>query len=269
MTQLLEIAIEAAKAGGAVLRRGLDRDLETHEKDASRTSIVTWADIRSQEEIVRVIRGAYPDHTVVGEEGTVGQGGGDSVWFVDPLDGTTNNSHGYPFYCVSIAQCDPRGIAHGVVYDPYHEDLFVAVRGGGATHNGRRIAVSSIRDLRASLIATEVQSDVPAMLDRYAERSRRLVEVARAVRAPGAPALALAYVARGWLDAFCEPDLSPWDTLAGALLVQEAGGHVTTFDGSPRSVDRHATILASNGLLHQELLKLLEPEIASTGQAAA
>ena len=153
-----------------------------------------------------------------------------------------------------------QGLAHGVVYDPFHDNLFVAARGGGATHNGHPIAVSSTLELPTSLLSTQVQSDDPIMLDRYASRSRRFVAAARAVRALGAPALALAYVACGWLDAFCEPDMSPWDTLAGTLLIQEAGGRVTTFTGTTRPLAERTDILGSNGLLHAKMLSLLEPE---------
>lgn len=264
MSQTLDVAIEAARAAGAVLQEGRQRKLEICEKDASRTSIVTEADLRSQEAIVRVIRGVYPEDAVIGEEGTEGDKGADSVWFVDPLDGTTNYSHGLPFYCVSIAHCDAQGVAHGVIYDPFHENLFVAARGGGATHNGYPVAVSSTLELRTSLLSTQVQSDDPIMLDRYASRSRRFVAAARAVRALGAPALALAYVACGWLDAFCEPDMNPWDTLAGTLLIQEAGGRVTTFTGTTRPLAERTDILGSNGLLHMKVLSLLEPEAGFT-----
>ena len=256
----MDVAVEAARAAGSVLKEGRHRKLEIYEKAASRTSIVTWADLRSQEAIARVIRTAYPDDAVIGEEGTVGDTRANSVWFVDPLDGTTNYSHGLPFYCVSIAHCDVQGLAHGVVYDPFHDNLFVAARGGGATHNGHPIAVSSTLELPTSLLSTQVQSDDPIMLDRYASRSRRFVAAARAVRALGAPALALAYVACGWLDAFCEPDMSPWDTLAGTLLIQEAGGRVTTFTGTTRPLAERTDILGSNGLLHAKMLSLLEPE---------
>ena len=260
MNRVLDVAIDAARAGGAVLKEGRTRHLEICEKHDQRTSIVTWADLRSQDEIARVIRDAYPEDAVIGEEGSEGDRRADSFWFVDPLDGTTNYSHGLPFYCVSIAHCDAHGIANGVVYDPLHENLFAAARGAGASHNGHPMAVSSTLKLRTSLLATQVQSDDPIMLDRYADRSRRFVGAARAVRALGAPALALAYVARGWLDAFCEPDMSSWDTLAGTLLIQEAGGTVTTFAGTARPITGRTDILGSNGLLHTALLNFLELE---------
>jgi myo-inositol-1(or 4)-monophosphatase len=262
----LRTAIEAARAGGAALRDGRIRDLEIREKEASRTSIVTCVDLHSQHEIFRVIGAAHPDDAIVGEEGRAGDWNGSSVWYVDPLDGTTNYSHGFPCYCVSIAHCDALGPTLGIIYDPHHEDLFVAIRDGGATRNEQPIAVSGVKGLRSSLLSTQVQSDDPILLDRYAARSRRFAGVARAVRSIGSPALALAYVACGWLDAFCEPRMSPWDTLAGGLLVNEAGGQVTTFDGGPRPHALNSDILASNGLLHDDLLRLLVTEVTADAQ---
>jgi myo-inositol-1(or 4)-monophosphatase len=264
--ELLALAIEAARAGGAVLQQGRDRNLEILEKEGSRTSIVTWADLRAQEEITRVILGRHPHHALIGEEGKAGDPAATHAWYVDPVDGTTNYSHGFPHYCLSIALRDPQGIALGVIHDPHHGDLFVGVRAGRATHNGQPMRVSGVADLRQSLLATQVQSDDPGEVDRYAQRVRRFAEAGRAVRSVGSPALALAYVARGWLDAFCEPRMSPWDTHAGALMIQRAGGRVTTFAGRSRPVDRPSSILASNGLLHESLLELLEPEVAAASE---
>ena len=144
-----------------------------------------------------------------------------------------------------------------VVYDPNRDDLFVATRGGGAFRNGERLAVSGGTELRTCLLATQVQSDDEAVLDRYTARMRRFLDLVRGVRVIGAPALALAYVSCGWLDAFCEDNMSPWDTLAGTLLVQEAGGTVTDFQNRNRPPDRHTDILASNGRLHHKLISRL------------
>jgi myo-inositol-1(or 4)-monophosphatase len=260
MKSLMHIAVAAAQAGASVLKQGLEQAFEFHAKDGSRTSLVTSVDLQSQQEIVRVIQGAFPDHAIVGEEGNVGESCAESVWFVDPLDGTTNYMHKFPSYCVSIAHCDALGVAHAVVYDPFREDLFMAERSLGAKHNGRAISVSGTSLLRDSLLSTQVQSDEAATLDRFAQRARRFVGAARALRIIGAPALALAYVARGWLDAYCETNMSPWDTLAGTLLVQEAGGCITTFSGQARPIGKHTSIVASNAKLHDDLLSILAIE---------
>jgi myo-inositol-1(or 4)-monophosphatase len=249
----LDVAIEAAKNAGAVIRSNNATDLNIQEKDSSRTSIVTAADLRSQQEVIRTIRRAFPHDLIVGEEGSDGQSTAPSRWYVDPLDGTTNYAHGLPFYCISIAYCDEDGIANGVIYEPLRNEMFTAVRDGGAMLNGSPIAVSANAQLRSSVVSTQVQSDDAVILDRYANRLRDFIGVARAVRSLGAPALALAYVACGRLDAFFEADMSPWDTLAGALLVEEAGGLATTFNGLQRSTDRKADILATNGRLHEQI----------------
>ena len=150
----VEVAIEAAKIAGAVIRSSNGAELNIQEKDSSRTSVVTAADLRSQREVMRVIRLAYPDDLIVGEEGVDGKRTSPSRWYVDPLDGTTNYAHRLPFYCVSIAYCNADGVAIGVVFDPVRGDMFAAVRDGGATLNGRPIAVSANRQLRSSLLAT-------------------------------------------------------------------------------------------------------------------
>lgn len=256
-TSAQEVAMDAARAAAAILQQGLERDISISEKEESRSSIVTWADLRAQEEIVRVVSAAFPDHAIVGEEGLAGEEGGDFVWYVDPLDGTTNYSHHLPLYCVSLALCDSEGVALGLVLDPWRDDLFLATRGEAATHNGRKMSVATTRELRGSLLSTQVQSDDPAFWERYLERARAFLSVGRAVRSLGSPALAMAYVARGWLDCFCEEAMSPWDTLAGTLLVECAGGRVTDFEGSDRPADRHCDVLASNGGLHDELVALL------------
>lgn len=255
--QRVDIAVEAAKVGGAVLRSVRQTDLKIEEKGTSRTDIVTAADVRSQTEIISVIRRAFPNDLIVGEEGTDGDDRSTSIWYVDPLDGTTNYAHGLPFYCVSIAYCDSDGIGIGVIYDPSRDDLFVGVRNEGAALNGQKIAVSECRQLRSSLVSTQVQSSDGEVLDRHTKHLRALLGVARAVRSLGAPALALAYVACGRLDAFFEGSMSPWDTLAGTLLVQESGGRVTTFDGASRPTDGKSDILATNEHLHDDMLRRL------------
>jgi myo-inositol-1(or 4)-monophosphatase len=249
----LDVAIAAAKNAAAVIQANNGADLNIQEKDSSRTSIVTAVDLRSQQEIIRTIRQAFPHDLIVGEEGSDGKGTSASRWYVDPLDGTTNYAHGLPFYCVSIACCDEVGIAAGVIYDPLRDEMFTAMRDRGARLNGSPIAVSANTQLRSSVVSTQVQSDDAAVLDRYASRLRGFLGAARAVRSLGAPALALAYVACGRLDAFFEADMSPWDTLAGTLLVEEAGGRATTFDGLKRSTDQKADIVATNGRLHEQI----------------
>jgi len=144
----VEVAVEAAKIAGAAIQGGNGANLNVLEKDSSRTSIVTAADLRSQREVIRTIRQAFPHDLIVGEEGSDGSNMSPLRWYVDPLDGTSNYAHGLPFYCVSIAYCDADGIATGVIYDPVRNEMFTAVRDGGATLNGRPITVSANAQLR-------------------------------------------------------------------------------------------------------------------------
>ena len=177
----------------------------------------------------------------MGEEGTDGDPNAEYRWYIDPLDGTSNYVHALPFYCVSISLCNRAGIALGAVYDPLRREIFAAVRGAGATLNGTEIKASAKERLGESFVSTQIQSDDIAALDRYADRLRILLGTARAVRTLGAPALALAYVACGRLDAFFEDPMNPWDTLAGTILIEEAGGCVTTFDGTSRPIQEQPT----------------------------
>jgi myo-inositol-1(or 4)-monophosphatase len=269
MDHILQTAITAAKIGGDILKSVRIADLAIEEKEGSHASIVTSADIHSQTAIVKHISEAYPDHAIVGEEGSSRKEKSSNIWFIDPLDGTTNYSHALPLYCVSIAFCDKDGPAVGVIFDPVHNQLFHAVRGGGAFFNGERINVSTTRHLRQALVTTQVQSNSARMLDRFAARARIFAEQTRAVRFLGTPALSLAFVACGYFDAFCEPDINPWDVVAGTLLIEEAGGRVTTFGGEMRPHDSCRSILASNGSLHGELVNLLADEAEQAGETLA
>jgi myo-inositol-1(or 4)-monophosphatase len=253
VTRPLEVAIEAARAGGAVLRQGWGREREVTLKD-SRTNIVTWADIQAQTAIVHTIRAAYPAHAVVGEEGTVGDPAAEHVWYVDPLDGTTNYAHGLPFFCTSVALVHGPRTECGVVYDPLHEELFAAARGGGATCNGRPLRVSDADRLERALVVAQAQFDAPDLIRDFADLVDRLMNAARGVRSFGSPALTLCYIAAGRLEAYCERFMDPWDTLAGALMIEEAGGRFSDFDGRPVTTLRATDVVGSNGRIHDQLL---------------
>lgn len=270
MEDILKTAIFAARAGGEVLMSVRLDDLGIEEKD-SHVSIVTKADIEAQEAIVKHIAAVHPDHRIVGEEGSSGNPRSDNVWYIDPLDGTSNYSHGLPFFCVSIAFCDRNGPAVGVIYDPSHDTLYHALRGKGAFRGGERLRVATTSKLRRALVSTQVQSDSSAMLDRFGRRMRLFAESTRAVRSFGTPALSLAFVASGYIDAFCEPDMSPWDVAAGTLLIEEAGGRVSTFEGASRPIGSSLSILATNGTLHDDFVRLLTDEARSgdTGASVA
>jgi myo-inositol-1(or 4)-monophosphatase len=258
MNRELQVAIAAARAGAAELAAVRGGDLRIDYKDA-RANLVTVADLRSQQAITDVILSAFPSgHAIDGEEGTAGDPDAGHVWYVDPLDGTANYAHGLPFFCVSVALRTAGETIAGVVYDPVHDEMFAAAKGDGATLNGRRLSVSAVTRLDRALVVAQAQSVEVAEIRAYADLVERLMNTAGGVRSLGSPALTLCAIAAGRLEAYCEHAMDAWDIAAGQLIVEEAGGTLTTFDGSPhRSADR-ADVVASNGLVHTELLTALK-----------
>ncbi len=245
---------EIAREAGALLMTYFARRVKIEYKGD--VDLVTEADRASEALIVERISAKWPKHDLVGEEGARAQYGSEYRWYVDPLDGTTNFAHGFPVFCVSLA-VEYRGqIVAGVLYDPTRDELFSAERGSGAYLNARRIHVSKTKDLAESLLATGFPSHKRHKnpnIHFYHEVTLRTHGVRRA----GSAALDLACVASGRFDGFWEFNLNPWDTGAGVLLVQEAGGQVTRFGGEPFSIDSKETV-ASNGLIHADLLKVFQ-----------
>ena len=267
----LAVAVAAARAGGAVLIEGLQRPKQIELK-SERASIVTWADVTSQAAIFDVIGDAFPAHAILGEEGVGGAAGSDHTWIVDPLDGTSNYAHGLPFACVSVALSDPHGVVVGAIFEPFRGELYTAARGRGAwladdAHGsesggelrGERLEVSSADSLARALVCTGLQSDDPAQIEAYGRRIVALYSSARGTRALGSPALCLAYVAAGRIDAFLERDATyAWDVAAGSLLITEAGGRCEDLDGGPLNLGIGvANVLGSNGLIHDDLAQLI------------
>jgi myo-inositol-1(or 4)-monophosphatase len=257
------IAIEA----GALLRDFYRRGVVTEYKGD--VDLVTEADRTSEKLIVQRLHEVFPDHGVYGEEGTRSHIDNEYRWYIDPLDGTTNFAHGFPVFCVSmglerrapsLATSDDGEVVAGVIYDPLRDELFVAEKGKGAYLNGAPIRVSKIADLGEALLATGFPSrkrhDNPNV-HFYHEFTLR----SHGVRRAGSAALDLAYTACGRVDAYWEFNLNPWDTSAGALLVTEAGGTMTSFDGSPFKLDS-GEVLATNGLLRDELIALFKAMFA-------
>jgi myo-inositol-1(or 4)-monophosphatase len=259
----LQVAIAAAQAGAAELAAARGGDLRIDYKDA-RANLVTVADRRSQQAITDVILDAFPSgHAIDGEEGTAGDRDAEHVWYVDPLDGTTNYSRGLPFFCVSIALRSAfsgtavKTIA-GVVYDPTHDELFAADKTGGATLNGRALRVSTVTQLDRALVVAQAQTVDPAEISAYGRLVERLMSVTGGVRSFGSPALTLCAIAAGRLEGYCEYAMDAWDIAAGQLILAEAGGTLTLFDGSPHSTADRADVVASNGHIHPELIAALE-----------
>jgi myo-inositol-1(or 4)-monophosphatase len=265
-------AAEIAREAGARLREFLAQGVETEYKGD--VDLVTVAD-RIVEKLIRERLGqAFPEHGIYGEEGTRERMEGEFRWYVDPLDGTTNFAHGFPQFCVSMGlERRPAGMTPeqdgtleaAVIYDPMRDELFTAERGQGARLNGRPMRVSKIPELAEALLSTGFPSrkrHANPNVHFYQEFTLR----SHGVRRAGSAALDLAYVACGRLEAFWEFNLNPWDTAAGVLLVEEAGGRVTDFAGNPFKLDSRE-ILASNGMIHAELVALFKDMFAGRNLA--
>jgi myo-inositol-1(or 4)-monophosphatase len=214
--------------------------------------LVTQADRSSEKLIVERIRRQWPEHDLLGEEGSRRETGSDFRWYIDPLDGTTNFAHGYPVFCVSLALEHQGQRIAGVIYDPCRDEMFAAAKGSGATLNQRAIHVSKTTRLAEALVATGFPSH-----KRHKNPNihfyHQLTLRSHGVRRAGSAALDLCYVASGRYDAFWEFNLNPWDTAAGVLIVQESGGRVTNYSGGPFAIDSRE-LLATNTLLHSEML---------------
>jgi myo-inositol-1(or 4)-monophosphatase len=262
-TSYLAAASEAVLRAGAIQSARYGQAIEVHHK--GEIDLVTEVDRACEDAILATLRSRFPDHDIVTEETALARTGSRYVWFTDPLDGTTNFAHGYPFFCSSVALTVDGEVVAGAVFDPIKQELFTAERGAGAYLNGRRLSVSSSPDLLQSLLVTGFPYDVRSDLDTNLRLFHRFMARAQAVRRDGAAALDLGYLAAGRIDAFWEERLHPWDVLAGKLMVEEAGGRVTRFDGSPIGLAADE-ILATNGALHPAMLDVLrEDRLARAG----
>jgi len=256
---LLNIAVRAARRAGEVIIRSLNRLESLTVTAKGRNDFVTEVDRAAEAEIIAVIRRHYPQHAFLAEE-SGSSGEHETVWISDPLDGTTNFLHGFPVFAVSIA-CQMKGrLEHAVIYDPMRGELFTASRGAGAHLENHRMRVSKARGIDGSLIATGFPYRANTRyLDSYMSMLRAVTEQAAGVRRPGSAALDLAYVAAGRVDGFWEIGLAPWDTAAGTLLIQEAGGRIGTLTGGEYKQGGH--IVAGTPRVYTALLELLAPHV--------
>lgn len=248
----LEVAIETAREAGKILREEFDRPPEISYKGD--VDLVTQADKRSEQAIVARLQKYFPTHAVAAEEGGGHESDSGFRWHVDPLDGTTNFAHGYPCFSVSIALAQRGALLAAVVYNPYYEELFAAARGEGATLNGKKITVSATKTLATGLLCTGFpvhKRQANPNIHYYWDFTLR----SHGVRRDGSAALDLACVAAGRFDGFWEFGLKSWDTAAGVLLVEEAGGRVSDFAGEPYQPGG-PMILATNGTIHEEMRKV-------------
>lgn len=250
---MMDTVTSIAREAGALLK-ARPKSLEISYKGA--IDLLTEADRRSEELIFTRLKASFPDHEILCEEGSCTGGSSGFRWIVDPLDGTTNYAHNFPVYSVSIALEERGEVVLGVVYNPVSDELFSAEKGRGAFLNGSGIRVSSVSRLDKSLLATGFPYSIRENPGRVFERFRAFTMASQAIRRPGSASLDLCFLAAGWVDGFWEENLKPWDVAAGSLMVREAGGTITLFDGSPFNINSRE-ILASNRKIHYEMLKIL------------
>ncbi len=252
--EYLDFAIELARAGGDVLKHYMTREKQVELK--SRANLVTIADKESEALVIQMIKERYPNHAILAEESGA-SGSGEGKWIIDPLDGTTNFAHQYPFFCVSVAFEQRGEILCGAVYDPLRDEMFSGARGLGSFVNRQQLRVSDTEKLGSALVMTGFPYTVREKIRVAMSQFEAFIVESQAVRRGGSAALDLCYVAIGRCDGFWEMGLHPWDTAAGQVILEEAGGRLTDFSGNPFS-PYMKQIVATNGKIHGEMISVLE-----------
>ncbi len=256
----LRVAKDAAREAGRIMQQYQRDGFSVDHKDTY-TDIVTEADVQCQEAIISRINDAFPDDGFLAEENEQTPDGEDRVWVIDPIDGTKNFAHGFPFYCTSIAlQVDGESQV-GVVYTPENDELFAAVRGEGATVNGTAITVSRINDLRDALVLARLTSRNADIRKKESAFLEAVLQRPSSFRRPGSAALDLCHIACGRADAHALVTINPWDIAAGTLIVEEAGGAVRTQEAI---IDGYVEIVASNGTLQDDITALFDEHVRNT-----
>jgi len=257
----LNTAVRAARLAGTTIMRHFDNLDKLNIQEKSRNDLVTQADQAAEAVIIDTIQKAYPSHSILGEESGY-TAGNEFTWIIDPIDGTMNYTHGFPQFSISIALKFRDQIEHGLVFDPFNQDLYTASRGAGAQLNNRRIRVSPRESLKHALIGTALpsaQNHSKQALQKSFNLLHTLFERDADFRKVGSAALNLAYVAAGRLDGFFEAGLKEWDIAAGMLLVREAGGFVSDFQGKDNFLE-NGDIVAGTRKIHTELLELIQSQ---------
>lgn len=255
------VGVRAALAAGELLRKGFGTHFTIHSKPGKH-NLVTEYDHLSEKLIIDFIKKHYPDDTFLAEEGgKVGSNDEVLEWVIDPLDGTVNFAHGIPMFAVTLAARKKGEILFGIVYQPLTEELFVAELGVGSFCNGKKLQVTEVKDVKKSILATGFPYNISENPNHCIDHFIDILRLGIPIRRLGVAAIDLAYVAAGRFDAFFEVMLAPWDLAAGKLLVELAGGTVTSWEGKPFSIDSYSPLLASNTHIHHELLKILSRKI--------
>lgn len=249
---LRQIAIIAAKEAGKIILEGFGK--ETKYKPKGRTDIVTPTDKKSQNKIIQIIKKKFPDHAFLSEEAPKIKGKSDYLWIIDPLDGTSNHRAGITFFCVSICLSYKKNPILGVVYDPLHKEMFSAEKNKGAFLNGKKIKVSKQKSLNKSMIGADSGH---INRKKSVQKMGKLVDFVRGIRWQGAAALSLSYVACGRIEAYMTANTTAWDSCAGCLIIEEAGGKTTEINGKKRTIFSKS-LLATNKSLHNKILNKIK-----------
>jgi myo-inositol-1(or 4)-monophosphatase len=264
---MINIAVKAARRAGRIINQAAGNLDVLTVRHKSLNDLVSEVDRASEAAIIDTIRTAYPEHAILAEEsGAAGRS--DSVWIIDPLDGTTNYLHGFPQYCVSIAMTHKGVLTHGVIFDPTRNDLYIASRGRGAFLNDRRLRVSRRDKLIDGLVGTGFPFRMFEHIDAYVGMMKDLMNKTAGIRRPGSAALDLAAVAAGRYDAFWEIGLSAWDMAAGCLMIQEAGGLVGDLQGNEGYL-QSGNVVAGNPKIFAQLLQVIQPHLTSALRESA
>lgn len=257
MHPAINVAIKAARAASNIIMRFADRLDTLKVTEKGRNDFVSEVDRMAEQEIIEILQNAYPNYAVLAEESGY-QEGQDFCWIIDPLDGTTNFLHGFPQYAISIALVHRNQIEIAVIFDPIRNELFTASRGGGAHLNNRRMRVSQVAQLKGALIGTGFPFRDMSTFQHYIKMFEAVVPQAAGVRRAGAAVLDLAYVAAGRFDGFWESGLKPWDMAAGVLLIKEAGGIITDYQGGDKFLES-GQLVAGNPKIYKSLFDLIKP----------
>ena len=259
MHPMLNIAVRAARSAGNLIIRSLQHVDHLEITTKGLNDFVTDVDRLAEQEIINAIQKAYPDHAIMAEESGP-HGDNETVWVIDPLDGTKNFLHGFPHYCVSIAIVVRGRIDHAVIYDPLRDELFTASRGDGAQLNDRRLRVTKRKELSGALLATGFPFKYPEYLAPFMATFNAVFPQVADIRRTGSAALDLAYVAAGRLDGYWEIGLEKWDLAAGALLIEEAGGVVSDFTGGDNYFDS-GNLVVGNLRIQKQILDSIKPHL--------
>lgn len=261
LSHITLIAIEAALLAGEILRQGYGTHFSISAKEGKH-NLVTEYDHKSEKAIIEFISQNIPNsHFLAEESGLTGKDENEILWIIDPLDGTVNFAHQLPIFSVSIAAQENGEIVSGVVYQPITHELFVAEKGKGAFLNGKKINVSDISQLDASILATGFPYDLAKNPFHCIDHFVDILKLGIPIRRMGSAAIDLAYTAAGRFEGFFEVELGPWDVAAGKLILEEAGGKLTHWDGKPFNIHSRETIFASNGHIHEAGSKILSRKV--------